>query len=39
MGPVATQLCRRKPLDSIVADAEGTTHDGPRLERTMVSGG
>ncbi|MFJ9176374.1 APC family permease [Streptomyces sp. NPDC102360] len=38
MGPVATQLCRRKPLDSIVADAEGTAHDGPRLERTMGLG-
>ncbi|MFE4424760.1 APC family permease [Streptomyces sp. NPDC056817] len=25
-------------LDSIVADAEGTAHDGPRLERTMGLG-
>lgn len=38
MGPVARQLCRRKPLDSIVADAEGTAQDGPRLERTMGLG-
>lgn len=38
MGPVAAQLFRRKPLDSIVADAEGTAHGGPRLERTMGLG-
>lgn len=38
MGPVVAQLCRRKPLDSIVADAEGTAQDGPRLERTLGLG-
>ncbi|WP_327674213.1 MULTISPECIES: amino acid permease [unclassified Streptomyces] len=43
MGPVATQLLRRKPLESIVAAAEGESdphdpQDGPRLERTMGLG-